>query len=74
MKKIEEFKKDNLVGRLYENRVAKEKCFTFKVFKGEPVKENLIAMSYVYYIKQDKAREDLINSMDHLLFTLDELR
>ena len=66
MRKVAEFTKDDLIGRLFENQVAHEKCYTFKIYKGKPVKGNLVAMSFVYYIKEERCKEALIESLNQI--------
>lgn len=72
MRKIEERKKGELIARLYENQVAFEKCYTFKIFKGKPIKANVVGMSYIYYIKQDKCREDMMDSLKQISMVLND--
>lgn len=66
MKKVAEYYKGDLIGRLFENQVAHEKCYTFKIYKGKPVKGNLVAMSYVYYIKEERCKEELLESLNQI--------
>lgn len=74
MKKIEQHTKGCLTGELYQNKITGYTAYTFKIFKGKPSKDNLVAMSYVYYAKQDKAREDLFNRLDETLMVIEDMR
>lgn len=66
MRKLEEHKKGDFIARLFENQVAHEKCYTFKIYKGKPNKDNVVAMSYIYYIKQEKCKEDMLGSLEQI--------
>ena len=66
MKQLKKYKKDDLIGILYQNQVAHEVAYTFKVFKGEPRKVNLVAMSYIYYIQRERCEKDLKDSMEQI--------
>lgn len=74
MRKLEEHKKGNLTAELYQNQIAHNTAYTFKIFKGKPSKDNLVAMSYVYYAKQDKARADMFNRLDESLAIIKDMR
>ena len=74
MKKIEQHNKGVLTAELYQNQITGCTAYTFKIFKGKPAKDNLVAMSYVYYAKQDKAREDMFNRLDETLAIIDDMR
>lgn len=74
MKRIEQYNKQGLNAELYQNKIAGYTAYTFKIFKGKPSKDTLVAMSYVYYAKQDKAREDMFNRLDETLAIIDDMR
>lgn len=74
MKKIEQYNKDGLNAELYQNQIAHNTAYTFKIFRGKPSKDTLVAMSYVYYAKQDKARADMFNRLDETLAIVEEMR
>lgn len=66
MKQLQKFKKGDLIGILYQNQIAHEVAYTFKIFKGEAKKVNLVGSSFIYYIKKEKCEEDLRNSMEQI--------
>ena len=67
MKRLEQIKKGCLTAELYQNQVAHNTAYTFKIFRGKPDKNTLVGMSYVYYVNQDKAREDMLDKIDVIL-------
>lgn len=74
MRKIEERKKGELIARLFENQLAHEKCYTFKIYKGKPNKDNVVGMSYIYYLKQEKCREDMLESLNQIAMVVNEFK
>lgn len=74
MKRLEQYSKGELNAELYQNQIAHNTAYTFKIFKGKPSKDNLVAMSYVYYAKQDKAREDMFNRLDETLAIIKDMQ
>lgn len=66
MKKVAEYYKGDLTGRLFENQLAHNVCYTFKIYKGKPVKTNLVATSFVYYIEQERCKQALLDSLEQI--------
>lgn len=74
MKRLEQYSKGDLNAELYQNQIAHNTAYTFKIFKGKPSKDTLVAMSYVYYAKQDKARADMFDRLDETLAIVEDMR